>query len=100
MNKIAKEWFSDANRLVIVNAPDKPGLVVPDQTRLAAVLTTAAGKTVTAYVDTVASAVLLDSPPKAGSVVKTTTKDAAGITEWELSNGVEGRPQADDVPRG
>ena len=25
VNKIAKEWFSDANRLVIVSAPDKPG---------------------------------------------------------------------------
>jgi len=89
VNKIAREWFGDANRMVIVSAPDKPGLVVPDQTRLAAVLTTAAGKTVTAYVDTVASAVLLDSPPKAGSVAKTTTRDAAGITEWELSNGVK-----------
>ncbi|HKW02467.1 MAG TPA: insulinase family protein [Vicinamibacterales bacterium] len=89
INKIAKEWFTDANRLVIVTAPDKAGVVVPDQARLATVLTTAATKPVTAYVDTVASAVLMDSAPKGGSVVKTTTRDAIGITEWELSNGVK-----------
>ncbi len=34
------------------------------------------------------SAVLLESTPTPGTITKTTTKDAIGITEWELSNGV------------
>src|SRR5207247_5810395 len=41
------------------------------------------------YVDTLASAALLDSIPAPGAIAKTTTKEAAGITEWELSNGVK-----------
>ncbi|HUL72800.1 MAG TPA: insulinase family protein [Vicinamibacterales bacterium] len=89
VNRIAKEWFTDKNRLVVVTAPDKPGVVLPDQARLTAVLTAAANKPLTAYVDTVASATLLATPPTPGSVVKTTSKDAVGITEWELSNGVK-----------
>jgi zinc protease len=89
VNRIAREWFTANNRLVVVTAPDKPGVVVPDQAKLTAVLTAAAGKPLTAYVDTLASAVLLATPPTAGSIVKTSTKDAVGITEWELSNGVK-----------
>ncbi|MFI5178031.1 MAG: M16 family metallopeptidase [Vicinamibacterales bacterium] len=89
VNSIARDWFTANNRLVVVTAPDKPGVVIPDQAKLTAVLTAAAGKPLTAYVDTVASAVLLTTPPTPGSVVKTSTKDAVGITEWELSNGVK-----------
>ena len=35
------------------------------------------------------AASLLDAPPAPGTIVKTATKDAVGITEWELSNGVK-----------
>ena len=89
INKLAKEWFSGRNRLVVVNAPEKPGLVIPDETKLAAVLKGVAAKDLKPYVDTVSSAVLLESIPAPGKVTGTTTKEAAGITEWELSNGVK-----------
>jgi zinc protease len=89
VNKIAKEWFSDGNRLVVITAPDKPGVVVPDQTKIDAVVKAAAAKPLTPYVDAVAGVALMATPPAAGAVAKTTTRDAVGITEWELSNGVK-----------
>jgi zinc protease len=89
VNKLAKEWYSGQNRLVIVNAPDKSGLVIPDETKLAAVIKAEAAKDLKPYVDTVGSATLLESIPAPGAIAKTTTKEAAGITEWELSNGVK-----------
>jgi len=89
INKLAKEWFSGRNRLVVVNAPEKTGLVIPDETRLAAVLKAVAAKDLKPYVDTVGSATLLESIPVPGKVAGTTAKEAAGITEWELSNGVK-----------
>ena len=89
INKLAKEWFTDGNRLVVLTAPEKGGLTIPDEAKLAAVIKAAAAKDLTAYVDTVASAVLLDSMPAAGTIAKTTANDAIGITEWELSNGVK-----------
>jgi zinc protease len=85
----AKEWFSETNRMVIVNSPQKPGLVLPTEAKLAAVMTAGLAKDVQPYVDSVAGAVLLDSTPAAGAVAKTSTNAAAGITEWELSNGVK-----------
>ena len=89
VNKLAKEWFPDRNRMVVVEAPDKAGVTIPDQTKLAAVLKSAPAKDLKPYVDTVANSALIDAAPAAGKVVKTNTKDAIGITEWELSNGVK-----------
>ncbi len=89
VNKLAKNWQSDRNRVVLVNAPDKPGLTVPDAPKLASVIKAASAKNMTAYVDTVSNAPLVDTPPTAGTVTRTSTKEAYGITEWELSNGVK-----------
>jgi zinc protease len=89
INKLAREWFTDRNRLVIITAPEKTGLAVPDEAKLAAVIKAAAAKDLTAYVDTVGSAALLSAIPAPATIVKTATKDDIGITEWELSNGVK-----------
>ncbi len=89
INKLAKEWFSGGNRLVVVNGPEKSGLTIPDETKLAAVIKAVATKDLKPYVDTVGSATLLESVPSPGKVTRTTTNEAAGITEWELANGVK-----------
>jgi zinc protease len=89
VNKLAQEWFPNHSRIVIVSAPENPGLVVPDEAKLAAVVAAAPKRELKPYVDTVASAVLLDSVPAPGAITRTTTKDPVGITEWELSNGVK-----------
>ena len=89
INKLAREWFPDKNRVVVVTAPQKSGLTVPDETKLTAVLKAAPAKELKAYVDSLAAAALLDSAPTPGTIAKTTTKDAIGVTEWELSNGVK-----------
>ena len=89
INKLAKEWYSDRNRLVVVTAHEKSGLVIPDESKLEAVIKAAGGKELKAYADTAASATLLDSMPAPGSITKSAEKDKLGITEWELSNGVK-----------
>src|SRR5205085_626468 len=89
INKLATEWFPDRNRMVVVEAPEKAGLTIPDKTKLVVVLKSATTKELKPYVDSVASATLLDSAPAPGKVTKTATKESAGITEWELSNGVK-----------
>jgi len=87
INALARDWVPDRNRVVVVSAPKKAGVPVPDEAKLAAVIKSAGGANLTAYVDAVSSRPLLENVPKAGSVTKTTTK-APGVTEWTLSNGV------------
>ena len=87
INALAREWVPDRNRVVAVTAPRKAGVAVPDEAKLAAVLKSAGGGPLTAYVDTVSTKPLLEAVPKPGAIAKTTTKPA-GVTEWTLSNGV------------
>jgi len=91
VNRIAKDWFTDRNRIVVVNAPEKAGVAVPDEATLASIIKAEAEKKMTAYVDTVAGTVLMETPPPAApnAIVKTTSIGAAGITEWQLANGVK-----------
>ena len=87
VNALAKDWLSDRNRLVVVSAPEAPGVKLPTEAQLAATVKAASAKAVTPYVDTVGTAMLMDAPPAThGTVVKTTPR-GSGITEWTLSNG-------------
>jgi zinc protease len=86
VNALTSDWFPEQNRLVIVAAPDAPGVSLPDQAQLAAVLKTAAARKLDPYVDSAAGQKLMDTPPGPGTIVKTTTR-SDGITEWTLSNG-------------
>jgi len=87
VNALAKEWFPDRNRLVVVSAPDQAGVTMPTEAQLAAVIKSASSKPLTAYVDTVGTQPLIEAPPASGAIVKTTAHADLGITEWTLSNG-------------
>jgi zinc protease len=87
VNALAGEWFPDRNRLVVVSAPEAAGVVLPDQAQLAAVVKTAAAKRLEPHVDAAAGQALMVAPPTRGTIVKTTVRPEAGITEWTLSNG-------------
>ncbi|HJR61520.1 MAG TPA: insulinase family protein [Vicinamibacterales bacterium] len=90
VNALAKEWVPDRNRVITVGAPQKDGFKVPAEAQLAAVGSAViAREDITAYVDTVDAAPLLDPLPSPGAVVKSAAKEAFGITEWQLANGVK-----------
>ena len=88
VNSLASAWVPDRNRVVVVSGPKKPGSALPDEAKLAAVIKSAGGGALTAYVDTVSSRPLLEATPKPGTIAKTVAKEATGVTEWTLSNGV------------
>jgi len=91
INKLAREWFpaSPQNRLVLVTAPQKSGLVIPDEPKLAAIIKEVPSAELKPYVDTTGSAVLLESLPAPGKITNTATNDKTGLTTWELANGVK-----------
>jgi zinc protease len=88
VNRLAKDWMPDRNRIVAISAPeaDKPSL--PAEAKLAAVISATSGAPLTAYVDTVSTQPLLASLPSAGAVAATSNNETLGITEWRLANGV------------
>jgi zinc protease len=88
VNALASTWIPDGNRVVAVTAPEREGLKAPTEATLSAAIAAATGRPLTAYVDTVSKAPLLDPLPTPGAIAKTSARDGIGITEWQLSNGV------------
>jgi zinc protease len=87
MNALAADWFPEANRLVVVSAPEAARTVLPTESQLAAVVASASAKSLDAYVDAGAGETLMAAPPARGTVTSTSNVGSTGITVWTLSNG-------------
>ncbi|MCC7044240.1 MAG: insulinase family protein [Acidobacteria bacterium] len=89
VNALARTWSPAASRMVMVTAPEKPGLTMPTDARLAEVIAAAPAKATTPWVDETPTAALLAAPPAPGSITGTNVRAEVGITEWTLSNGAK-----------
>ncbi len=87
VNGLSRQWITDENRVIIALSPEKEGVKVPTEGELLAVFEKAAQAPVTAYVEALSDAPLLEKVPAAGRVVSSKTMPEVGVTEWKLSNG-------------
>jgi zinc protease len=87
VNALARSWITDENRVILVQAPDKPGVKVPSETELLALFDRAAKATVTAYTESVSEEPLIERLPPAGRIVSERAIASVGVTEWRLPNG-------------
>ncbi|HYU34004.1 MAG TPA: insulinase family protein [Thermoanaerobaculia bacterium] len=88
VNHLAEEWLRDSNRVILVQAPAKPGEQPPSRDALLAVFQKVRQSDVAAYVDRVQAGPLVATAPQPGKIVKETKIPELGVTEWKLSNGV------------
>ena len=88
VNAVGRTWVSDRNRVVMVTAPEREGLKLPEEDELLAVLERIGEREVEAYVDTVTEAPLMTILPVGGEIVSEAMLKELKLTEWELSNGV------------
>lgn len=89
INGLIGQWILDKNRVILVNAPEKPDLQIPNESKLLAIFQQVEQQEILPYVDRVSSRPLIDHPPKPGKVVKTNKIKKLGVTEWTLSNGIK-----------
>ena len=87
VNALAREWMTDRNRVVMASLPEKPGVPVPTEAGLRAVLEEVKSETLTAYEDTTTDAPLVPEEPQPGEIVARREIPEVGVTEWTLSNG-------------
>jgi zinc protease len=87
VNALAKSSFTTRNRVVLVTAPEKASLKLPDERAMLGVFDRSNGATLTAYVDSTSDAPLVAAVPAGGRIVKERTLPESGIIEWTLSNG-------------
>jgi zinc protease len=87
VDSLARSSFTDRDRVILVAAPAKPEIAVPDPTAMLAVFDKAKGSNIAAYVDSASDAPLVATPPAPGSIVAQRSLPETGIVEWTLSNG-------------
>ena len=87
LNGLARGWITDSNRVIVAQAPSKPGVKVPTEAELLAVFRRASEAPVAAYTETLSSQPLVARLPAPGRVVSERTVPGVGVTEWRLSNG-------------
>jgi zinc protease len=87
VNKLASNWITDDNRIILAESPIKDGVAIPTRAQLLAVFDKAAQAKVSAYTETLSSAALMPNLPAAGSIVSGRRIPDVNVTEWKLSNG-------------
>jgi zinc protease len=88
LNRLAAEWISEENRVVLVTAPESEAPDLPTEVELLAALAAADELEPEPWVDRVLDRPLVAEPPTPGPVVETSELPALGVTEWLLANGV------------
>jgi zinc protease len=88
VNALASDWLADSNRVILVNAPEKPQAPPPTREAILAVFRAVEASDIPAYEDRVAAGPLVVTPPKAGTIVSESKVPELGVTDWKLSNGV------------
>jgi zinc protease len=88
VNRLASEWNTEADRVVLVSAPEKPGVQAPGEAELRGVMAAVQGAQIEAYVDAVVTEPLVAAPPAPAEIVSETRHDAVDVLEWRLANGV------------
>ncbi len=89
MNALAKKWIIDTNRVVIVTAPLKEGLILPDEKDIRFIVSETQDEKLEAYNDNLVSKDLMQQKPVPGKVISEKNIPEIGITEFGLSNGVK-----------
>ncbi len=77
------------NRVVLVSAPERPDVSVPDEGALLSVFQAVEASVLDPYVDVVTEAPLVRTPPTPGSIRSETRLESIGVTVLDLSNGVQ-----------
>ncbi|MCK9244909.1 MAG: insulinase family protein, partial [Candidatus Marinimicrobia bacterium] len=87
INALSRQWISDKNRVVLVSAPQKAGLLLPTKSDLIDIINAIRQQPLEAYVDQVVERDLLEQMPKAGRIISESRIDSLDVTELQLSNG-------------
>lgn len=89
INAVAKQFFTDVNRDVIIMGPEKDKEILPDEATVNLWISSVENEDIAAYIDQVLDKPLLAVKPAPGKVIAEKNIAELGITEMTLSNGVK-----------
>ncbi|MEP6647765.1 MAG: pitrilysin family protein, partial [Saprospiraceae bacterium] len=88
VSKLASEWITDHDRVIVVTGPDKDLPLLPDSTTLITMLNDVSHKQMEPYVDIDVSAPILTGAFPPQKVINITHDTNLDVYHWEFANGV------------
>ena len=88
VNRLAGEWITGHNRVVLIDGPEKQGVTMPTEAELTGVIARVNETEIEPYEDAASAQPLVETPPTPGEIVAEKQISELGVTEWTLSNGV------------
>ncbi len=89
VNKLAGQWITDENRVIIVTGPEKDGINMPSEAEIRKVLDEVETIEVKPYVDKVSNEPLLAKELKPTEIKSSKVVEEIDVTELVLSNGTK-----------
>jgi zinc protease len=89
INKLAAQWISDNNMIVLITAPKKDGVYVPTREQIKQIVTTVKSKSINAYVDNVDNSPLMNLRPEGSKLLGTDAPSDFDLNELRFENGVK-----------
>ncbi len=89
LNRLADEWVTKENRVVVVTAPEVEGMKVPTEEEIISLLEKVEQMEVEPYDDTVADIPLISEEPWSSPVVEEKNIEMVDAVEWTLQNGAK-----------
>ena len=87
VNALAKKWITEENRVVVITAPEKPGVPVPKEEEIRNLLGEVQKMNITAYKDETSDEPLMKAIPAPGKIVSEKKIPEVDAVELTLSNG-------------
>ncbi|MEJ2539060.1 MAG: insulinase family protein [Gemmatimonadota bacterium] len=87
VNQVARRNLSDADRVVLADGVQRPGLSLPDSVEFRAILAEVEAAELAPWEDAAVDRPLMARLPTPGTVVEEVEMAEVGATEWRLSNG-------------
>ena len=88
INKLAKEWITDENRVVTFMAPEKEGLTLPSEEEILGIVAGVSTMEIAPYVDKVSDKPLMQDEPVPAKVSKVKKDKKLETVSWTFENGV------------
>ncbi|UCC82100.1 MAG: insulinase family protein [Gemmatimonadota bacterium] len=88
VNRLAREWITESNRVILVDGPEKEGAEMPTEGELLDVFAAVESEEIEAYVDAATVAPLVPVVPEPAEIVEIEELEEIGVQRWTLANGV------------
>lgn len=89
VNQLGKNWITDENLVVLVNAPEKEGVVLPSENQIIDLVKSASSMKIEPYVDKVSSEPFFAEQITPGKIVTKVKNKEKDFEEWTLKNGIK-----------